>query len=401
MEQDKEKEEHKIQKEVEHKKRIVLSKSFYTKVYVVLGIALVLFGLHNNLQIYAFRTIFEQKLVEVKEAARPAEIELIVITTNNCEDCYNINAVVDVVESTGVNITKKEEIDFSSEEARSIIDKYGIEKVPTVIVTGEISKSRSLTSKLKDIGEEKQSAYIFTKLEPPFIETSSGKVRGKVSLVHLKKSDCSNCFNLTAFVDQLEKAGVKFAKKIVLDVDSSEGSNIINKYNIKKIPSLVMDKEAEVYTNIIQIWNQLGSIEKDGSFVIREINPPYYNVEEKSVKGFVSMIVLVDKSCKDCYDPDRFHKPILQRMGVVFKDENRIDISSQAGKELLDKYNIEKIPTIVLKGDVEEYPVLVRAWVDVGTVESDKTYVFRKVEVARQKYMDLTKKEVVDPLATD
>lgn len=390
-------EQHK--KRHEKKKDKTLSKSVYTKIYIVLGLVLVLFALYNISQLSSSSALIEQRLVEAKEAARPARVQLTIISASSCDDCYDINAVVNVIESTGVNVTSKKGVEFSSGEAKSLIEEYGIEKVPTVIVTGEIEKSRSLSSKLRGIGEEKKGAYIFTKLEPPFIETSSGKVRGRISLIHLKKDDCKDCFDLTPSIEQLSTSGLKFEEQKSVDVDSDEGKTLLDKYSIKKVPTMIMDKEAEVYPNIMQSWNQMGSIEDDGYFVMREISPPYYSVEEERVKGLISMTILLDNSCEACYNPETFHKPILQRMGVVFEEEKKVDISSSEGKALIDKYEIEKIPTILLKGDAEEYPALVSAWAPVGTVESDGTYVFRNVEVSRQPYKDLTTNEVVEPAA--
>ncbi len=48
---------------------------------------------------------------------------------------------------------------------------------------------------------------------------------------------------------------------------------------------------------------------------------------------------------------------------------------------------------------MEAYPNLVEAWKQVGTVETDGTYVFRLVEFARQPYKDLITDSVVDPAA--
>ncbi len=394
-------EHHKHSEHKEHHKiKKTLSRSFYNKVYVVLGIALIIFALYNTFQISSFSALFEQKLIESKEAARPAAIELVVITTNTCKDCYDIDAVVDVVESTGVNITKKKEIDFSSKEAESLIDKYGIKKAPTVIVTGELDRARSLKLKFNDMGEEKQDAYIFTKLEPPFIETSTGKIRGRVLLTHLKKNDCEDCSDLTLLISQLSESGIKFEKKKNIDIDTEEGKTLISKYKIKQVPTIIMNKEAEVYPNIIQSWNQLGSIENDGSFIMRELTPPYYSIEEEMVKGLISITFLADKSCSDCYDAAEFHKPVLQRMSVLLEEEKSLDISDAEGKALVEKYSIGKVPTIILEGDVEEYSVLVNAWKDVGTVETDGAYVFRKVEVAGQAYKDLSTNKVVEPSAS-
>ena len=402
MEQTKEGKEHHEHKTESHEGghgKKELSKSFYNRLYFVLVIALVLFGLYNMSQISSFGKVYDQKLAEAKEAARPAEIQLTVITTT-CKDCYDINAVVGVIESTGVNVTSKKELEVSSDEAKKLIGKYNIEKIPTVIVTGETDKSKSLVYKLKEISEEKEGAYVFTKLEPPFVDSSNGKVRGKISLIHLKNDECEECFNLSSAIDQLSRSGLVFKNKETVDISSDEGKSLISKYGIKKVPTIIMDKEAEVYTLIAQSWSNLGTIESEGSFVMREISPPYYSIEDKSVKGLISMIVLVESSCSECYDPNLFHKPILQRMGVVFSEEKKISISDKEGKDLVNQYKIEKVPTILLRGDVREYPVLVKAWTDVGTVESDGTYVFREVEVARGKYKDLIANEIVDPAKT-
>ena len=158
-----------------------------------------------------------------------------------------------------------------------------------------------------------------------------------------------------------------------------------------------MDKEAETYSNIQQSWSQVGTVEADGSHVMRNINPPYYSVDDKRVVGYITMTVLSDNSCSKCYDPNKFHKPILQRMGVLFDKENKVDISTDEGKALISKYSIEKVPTILLTGDVDVYPVLISAWQGVGDADKDGTYVFRRVDVAVQPYKDLKTNQIVEP----
>ena len=345
--------------EKHHKKSKTLSSTFYKKLMVMFSLVLIIFALYNIYQGKSFRVLFEEKLAEAKEAARPAELQLTIISTT-CYDCYDINAVVDILELAGDNITSKKELVFLSEEANRLIKEYQIDKVPTIIVTGELNKSRALST-LNSAGKELKGAYIFTKLEPPFIEASSGNIRGKITLTYLKKKNCIDCYDLNPIISQLIKSGLKFEKKQEIDILSSEGLNLIKKYDIKNVPTIIMDKEIEVYSTIIQSLNQLGKIEGDGTFIMHQIPPPYYSLEDKIVKGLVSMITLVDESCNRCYEPDKFHKPVLQRMGVVLKDEKTVDISSLEGQRLIDKYKIEKIPTILLVGDIEEYDVLVNA----------------------------------------
>ncbi|RMF55129.1 hypothetical protein D6745_03095, partial [Candidatus Woesearchaeota archaeon] len=390
-----EQEEHKKTHDHKHHKRNIASKESSGKVFTALGIILIIVALYNVFQTSSLSSVFNEKIKEAELAAKPAEVQLTIITTPSCEDCFDISSAVSMIESTGVNVTSKKEVEFLSPESLSLVEEYQIERVPTVIITGEINKSRSLGNKLRSSAEKKGEAYVFTKVEPPFIDANVGKVRGKISLIHIRKYDCEKCFNLTPFISQLSDLGLKFEEQRTVSSDSKEGRELIKKYDIKKLPTVIMDKEAEVYPTIAENWDNMGSIEEGNYFVMRQVSPPYYDVDEGRLKGLVSMKVLLDSSCGECYDPNRFHKPILQQMGVVFDKEEEIDVSSDEGKELIKKYDIEKVPTIILTGDVEEYPVLVNAWKSVGTNESDGAYVFRAVEVSRQAYKNLTSGEVI------
>lgn len=372
-----------------HNKKKVFSNSFYTKVYLVLGIALIFFTLYSMSQTYSFEKVYEQKLIEAKEDAKPAKIQLIVLENTKCPDCFDITPIIDVVKKANVNITKEEELDLSSEKAKGLIDKYGIEKIPAVLLFGEIDKLN-----IRDI-EKKDDALLFANLVPPYTDAKTGKVRGKVSLIRLENNRCEDCYDLAPLISQLLKSGLILGEYETIDFNTAEGKELVSKYAIKKVPTIIMDKEAEVYSLIVESWDKTGTIETDGSYIMREVSLPYYDIEEKRTVGLVSMIVLTDKTCTECYDPNKFHKPVLQKMGVVLWEEKKVDISDAEGVSLIDKYDIEKVPTIILKGDMDEYIALTNAWEPVGTVETDGTYVFRKVEVSRQPYRDLTTGKIV------
>ena len=394
-EHNKEHAEHKEHEGSIHKKKTGLSKSFYTKVIVLLAVAIVLFSLYNILQISSFNSLFDQKLSEAKEEARPAKIQLITIKNSNCEDCFDILPIIENIKSSNVDITEEEELDISLGDAKELLNKYNIEKVPTVLVFGEIEKA-----KLNNL-ESREDALVFTSLEPPYTDMKSNKIIGQVSSIIIEDSSCDKCSDLNLILDQLKKIGVKITSEKTYQKDSKEGKALIEKYSLKISPTLILSKDFEEYgEELTGTWKQIGSIEQDGSYVTRLISPPYLNLSSNKIVGLVSLTILKDKSCTDCYDPEKFHKPIIQRMGVVLEKEETLDISDSKGKELIDKYKIVAVPTIILKGDIETYPVLVNAWKPVGTKETDGTYVFRKVDVAGQKYKDLATNKIIDPKAT-
>lgn len=370
------------------------SNELYSKISIALGIILILVALYNSTQIYSFGD-YDKKIPVPKIQDKPPEIKIAAITADSCKDCFNIGDVVNYIESNNVNVVENKKYDISSNEATALIAKYGIERVPTLIISGEYEKATSLMFKLRNFGEDKNGSFVFTKTEPPFVETASGKIRGVVSLIELDKKNCIKCQNLTQMIVALSNAGIKIGEQKEIDIDSNAGKELIRKYNITKVPTVIMSPDAGIYATIQKNWDQIGSIEDDGYYVMRELIPPYYSIEERKVRGLVSLTVLEDKTCKECYNATAFHKQILNRMNVAIVSERIVDAATSEGRNLIGKYKIMKLPMIILQGDIEAYPALVSAWKDVGSMEPDGTYVFRSVEIAEKSYKDLKTGKVV------
>lgn len=360
-------------------------------ILVILGALLILFALYNIMQTSSFNSLFNEKLAAAKEAARPAELDMIIIEDGNCDDCFDIQTTIDSVKKSHVNITSERSIDLSSPEAQSLIQKYNIEKVPTIILSGEINKTKVNSMVLKD------DILLFNSVKPPYTNAQTKKVEGRVSSRIIRDSSCTNCPDLNTVVAGLKQAGVVIVSEETIERDSDEGQALIEKYGLEALPTVLFSADLTMYPEIVSNWNQMGSVKDDGSFATHAINPPYVDLTEDRIIGLIDLTILNDKDCTGCYSPELFHKPILARMGAVFENEKTVDISSSEGQSLIERYNIDKVPTILIDGEVDVYSVLVNAWKDVGSVENDGTYVFRKVEVTRQKYKDLTSGEIVQP----
>lgn len=367
-----------------------LSKSFYTKLYLLLGLALVILASYTLFQTFSVDNTLEQITADAKEAARPAELELIIIQDSACNDCFDISPAIDYVKGGNVKIVKEENLDIK--DATEIINKYGVETVPTLILRGEIDKIR-----LEGL-ERKDDALVLAQAVPPYTDVNSGQIKGRVSSTIIKDLSCKECTDLVLILNQVKGFGVSVVEEKVVEKDSNEAKDLIDRYKIEKLPALILSKDLGDYSSELTAnWEQIGSIESDGSYVLRIINPPYLDIDKNKVRGLVSIIFLEDKDCETCFGAEEFHKPILEQIGLVFIEEKSLDVSSIEGKSLIDKYSIEKVPTIVLTGDVDAYSVLTRSWESVGTVEPDGAYVFRKAEVAQQPYMDLTTGKIVEP----
>ncbi|MEM5807943.1 MAG: hypothetical protein QW818_02320 [Candidatus Aenigmatarchaeota archaeon] len=206
-------------------------------------------------------------------------------------------------------------------------------------------------------------------------------------------TDCDNCFDMNNIVSFIKRqTNVKVLTEKNLTYGNKEAQQLISKNNIKVLPALVITGET-LQDDVIPLWNNIGA-KFVGNVVIVSGYPPYYSLETKNVVGLVQVIKITDNSCTECYNVEN-HMQILPRFGVYIDKSLTYDISSSNGKDLLKKYNITKVPTIILSPDISVYPALTRIWNQVGTVESDGWYVFRATE-QMGTYKDLTQNKVVN-----
>jgi thioredoxin-related protein len=385
-------ENHKEHKEKPHK-------AFnYGKVINILIIVLAALLLFNLYSITKSNLMINEKLEEQLKANAPAKLQLIIIKDSNCKDCFDISKIVSIIKARKTEIVKENVLEFSSAKAKTLIKRYDIEKIPTVIVAGEIEKATPELDKAQLNFKKQDNAMVFIDVEPPYIDTESNDVKGIVSLTYIKDINCNECSNMSNAIEFLKKSGVIIKETEELEWTSKRAKELIKKYDIKKIPTLILSEDAGLYDSISSFWSQVGSIEDDNYLVLRTFNPPYVDVSTGRTLGLVSMILLTDKTCIECYNVS-IHKDIITNergFNVKLKEEIYYDISSVNGKELLNKYNITQIPTIILSEDADEYPRLKQVWAGVGTIEQDGSYVFRNLKTLKVPYKDLTTNKIIN-----
>jgi len=239
----------------------------HDKIYLLLGVLVILFGLYNIVQTASFSNLFDEKMDEAKEAASPAELELVLLTDSACSDCFDIQAVIHSIKGSHVNITSEKELNFNSDEARDLIKKYGIDKVPTVLLFGETDKAN-----VRDM-EEADDALVFTSQVPPYTDASSGRILGRVSATLITDPSCTNCYDIEQILAGITQTGISVVSRE--DIDRSEAASLISKYSIDALPALILSKDFEVYgPGVVASWANFGSVESD-AFVTRLKNPPY------------------------------------------------------------------------------------------------------------------------------
>ncbi len=359
--------------------------NIFIGITILLGIIVII----NIILTYNLNKDIKKSSEAVQEKLKPAKIELIVIKNSKCNDCFDISTIVSHVKNANVNITKEIMFEFDSKEGKDLISKFKIEKIPTVVVTGEIDKFT-----IQGL-EKKENVLLLTRIDPPYTNAKTGGIEGRVILYHLKDSECTKCNDLTPLINQIKSAGVKIYEEKTVEPASNEGKELIKKYNIGFVPTIILSKDAASYAIVQQAWPQIGSKESDGYYVLRLVNPPFINLTTNVLRGLVNIVYLTDKSCTECYDVNQ-HKEILtnsQSFAITLDKEEIYDISNAKGKELITKYNITQVPTVILSDEINVYPsnlVLKQFF----SVEKDNSYVFRKVSVVGT-YKDLTTNQVV------
>lgn len=356
-------------------------------VVFLLGILLVLVVFNaSNASITG--NVIGVKVSENEEANRPAKIELTVIEAD-CPDCFGIAETLEYVKGTNVHVTDEEAITMSSEKARELISKYNIEKLPTVLVFGEVDKTK--LNGFVDSGD----ALVYAGMAPPYVDALTSEVMGRVEIVNIIDSSCEQCISLGPVSDAFVQAGVAIASNRDVEYNSDEGKLLVDEYGMNEIPAMLISKDIDYYDDMKQQIIALNPTEKNGYYKIHSTLPPYKDLTGNKILGLVEIIYLDDESCVECYDV-KSNKAIIQRLGLFIDKEETLDINSPQGEQLIDKYDIVKVPIILISKGAGDYGFFEDVWKQVGSRESDAWFVMRKPEIIGT-YKDLNSGSIVNP----
>lgn len=369
----------------------------WPKVFLAIAVVATVVG-----AVVATKTLarIEKGFAEAKESARPANLKLTKINAPGCSDCFNVDEAIGTVKKQNVSIGEEKTLVYDSSEAQSLIKQYGITKIPSYILTGEVTK-KALEAFVRDNGEIKNDAFVFTKVTPVYLDPETKKELGRVTASYLVDPSCPQCLNPKAAAESFKKSGVQIVAERELAWDSPEGRQLISQYKITKIPTFIFSSDVDVYDSVRSSWQGIGTIEQDKTYVARSLYLPYRDLERGQILGLVDVVYITDSTCSNCYDPLKIQKPILtQGYGVGLRSERTVDVNSAQGRNLVSQYKITKIPTILLSPDVDQYTNLKKVWSSVGTVEENGWYVFREMaELESVTYKDLSTGQVIQPTA--
>ena len=132
-------------------------------VYFMLTLVIVLSIINNFIIMGQAEKIGEAEEI-AREFLRPADLKVTKILLSDCEECFDIEAALENIKKQNVNITEEKTIYADEKEAKELISKYGIEKIPAIILSGEINKTEQLKSFFDNIGDfSDERTAIFTR----------------------------------------------------------------------------------------------------------------------------------------------------------------------------------------------------------------------------------------------
>ncbi|MFA4845481.1 MAG: hypothetical protein WC654_02900 [Patescibacteria group bacterium] len=358
--------------------------------YIFLGVVMLI----GSFVLFMTQRSLNDKIATAAESVLPAELTITVIQTPDCPLCFDVESAVSLLREQSVTLLRNDDVLQGSPQATDLIARYNISKLPTVVIEGEVDKEIIL-SFLEANTEPSGEARIWSAIPPPFVDAGDGLIAGLVDVTMITDTRCRVCKDPAAFVDFLvNSVGLVQNSTTTLDARDPAAKEILASHGIKTAPSVILSQDAEVYAQLIASWGQFGTVAPDGSFVAFLQDPPYIEVDSGKVRGLTTLTVLTDESCDACYDATT-HKSILENtFGISLTSTATIDSASTAGKQLITKYKIEQLPTIILSGDGEAYPNLIAAWDTVGSVEDDGSFIFRNLALMGT-YRNLSTGEIV------
>lgn len=245
------------------------NKNNLLKIFIVAII--VIFAINIGL-IEATSGNVKQKVAADAEAKRPANITLAIIKDSSCADCADITPIIDAIKKTNSKITSEEIFQSNSQGAKDLIAEFGIKKLPSFILRGELNKNADVAKLLSQIGEIKNNTFVFTYAVAPYLDLASNSVKGKVAVTFITDKTCTECYDINPFKQILaNNLGMVNPSVITLDKSDKAAQALIKKYKIEAAPMFVLTGEISEYPNLTGIWLEIGTLEKDGTYVLRDI----------------------------------------------------------------------------------------------------------------------------------
>jgi len=192
------------------------------------------------------------------------------LVDSSCDKCVSLSGIVNAFKQSGVKIVEEKSVEYKSEEGKQLVSKFGVREIPALIISKDILDYDSIKQIWSQLNTtEKEGFFALHSNAPPYIDVSTDKIVGLVTLIMLNDKNCNVCYDVLINKQILARFGIEIGEEFSYDVNSDEGKELIGKYKITKAPIIILSPEAKAYTAFDQVWPQVGTVEDDGWYVMR------------------------------------------------------------------------------------------------------------------------------------
>jgi len=89
---------------------------------------------------------------DLKEEKNKGLVDVVIISDKSCEECFDGNQYLEIINRLGVTIGDFKLYDVTSSLGSEFIQKYGITKVPTLILSSDVNDYQGFASSWKEVG---------------------------------------------------------------------------------------------------------------------------------------------------------------------------------------------------------------------------------------------------------
>lgn len=323
-------------------------------------------------------------------------IRVTVINPDFCPECINLNTFVSNLEKLGLE-TKKFFYSQTDENAKKLLEKYKIERIPTVLVSGDIDSAGSLTTIWQQIGtREKDNTLVLRNVPPVFYDLKQKRKRGILSIVMISDKNCLECSKPASKNEfALLNPPLYVAEEKTLNYPDKNALDLIKRYDINTIPTTIVFGELEAYPNFSQLKRVFSVVNKN-VFVLKIPNPLYLDLRSGKITGKVNVTYIYDSNCGECTKPEFFENIFKKNFGLKIGEQRFLDANSKTAKNFIERLGITFLPNVVLTGDYNAYDFLLNVWQSVGSESNKRELFLTNTNVfGTQPYLDLNTGKIV------
>ncbi len=250
--------------------RLLPTFSAHSLGYFALFVAAAVFLASNNSLLSGMTASIAAERRAAEEAAKPAAVEAITITSADCTGCYNVANLLTALQATPtVSVSGIRTVDVDSTEGALLVGEYQLTRVPAFIIRGEAEKALSALPRFARFGELVGSDFVGSRVPAPYRELESGTIRGTFEVTYLTEKSCSECYDPTVNRQSLARFGMTPSDEKTIDRSDSEGQKLVRQYNITTTPTIIMTGDLAAYEGFDRVWAGVGTVEPDGAYVFR------------------------------------------------------------------------------------------------------------------------------------